>query len=281
MRDQLQARHEGLQVELVAVETSVRYSPKDPERGILGLEKALRAGKVDLVCHPLKEIPVLLPEDLRLVAVPERGNPFDAFVSRNSQLLDELPPGSRVGVSHPRQKVQLKLYRYDLEPMEIHGSVDSRLQQIESHELAGVIISAESLELLGLQERVSEILAPEAMLPAAGQGCIGFLARRDDEASARLARALEDHTTRLEAAAERAFLHRLGANPEIPLGVRASADSVSMIIEGFLGTPDGGASIRDALQGPPVKAEILGAKLGELLLALGPEELYLLVAGQS
>jgi hydroxymethylbilane synthase len=277
IRDQLVAAHSGLEVEILPYESSVHFTSRDPEIYIQELEKALMDEEVDLVVHLLKEIPVHLPAEIRLVGVSERITPFDAFVSEQHFLLDDLPEGATVGVSHLRQKNQLLLYRYDLEPVEIHGSVDSRLQQMRSQSLDGLLISAESLERVGLQSLANEIVSEEYVLPSPGQGCLGFLGRREDADAAELVRVLEDHTSRQEAIAERAFLDRLGGNPEIAIGVHAALDSHSMIVEGVLISADAGSYIRDAIQGPPDVAELLGGKLAELLLALGDEELHKLV----
>ncbi|MBN2171352.1 MAG: hydroxymethylbilane synthase [Candidatus Krumholzibacteriota bacterium] len=274
---ELREENPKLAVEIVPYETGVRYSAEDSESYIQELEEALRRREVDLVVHLLKEIPVRLPEDIQLIGASERINPFDAFVSRDYQLIEELPPGARVGVSHQRQRAQLLLHRYDLEIVELHGSVDSRLQQMESQELAGLILSAESLERLGLQGEAREIVREEILLPAPGQGCLGFLARRGEEDLVELVAPLQDQTSRLETVAERAFLDRLGGNPELPLGVHAACDSYTCIIEGVLATPDSSSFIRDAIQGPRESAELIGTRLAELLLVLGDEELLALV----
>jgi hydroxymethylbilane synthase len=273
LEEQFAELYPELSVEVVACEGSVQYSPDDPEAYVQELEPDLIDGKVDVVVHLLKEIPVRLPEQICLIGVTERITPFDAFVSRDFASLDSLPDGARVGVSHLRQKTQLMLYRYDLEIVEIHGSVDSRLQQMESQNLAGILISAESLERLGMQDQASEIVAEEILLPAPGQGCLGFLARRDREEVAELMVPFVDQTSRLEAIAERAFLDKLGGNPEIALGVRAALYSHSMIVEGVLASSDAGCFIRDAIQGPPDLAATLGSKLAELLLVLGDDKL--------
>ena len=280
-QSQLAALHPELHTEIVAYDAALHFSRENPESYIIELEEALSSREVDIVLHLLKEIPVRLPGQIRLLGVGERLTPFDAFVSDRHFLLDDLPEGASVGVSHLRQKNQLLLYRFDLKPVEIHGSVDSRLQQMRSMELGGLLISAESLERVGLQDQANEIVNEEILLPSPGQGCLGFLGRRDDERAAALVAPLTDHTSRLETIAERAFLDRLGGNPEIAIGVHAALDSHSMIVEGVLITEDASCFIRDAIQGPPDLAEDLGSKLAELLLVLGHEDLQLLVSRLS
>ncbi len=281
LEQQLRSAQPGLSIEVCPYEAAVHFSLEDPEVYIKELEQALMAGEVDVVVHLLKEIPVSLPEEIRLIGVSERITPFDAFVSAEHFLLDELPEGGRVGISHTRQKAQLLLYRFDLEPVEIHGSVDSRLQQMHSLDLDGLLISAESLERVGLQDHANEIITEEIVLPSPGQGCLGFLGRRGEDELDGLLRSVQDQTSRLETVAERSFLGRLGGNPEMAVGAHAACDSHSLIIEGILASEDGSSYIRDAIQGPPEMAEILGAKLAELLLVLGDEELCKLVVDAS
>jgi hydroxymethylbilane synthase len=188
-----------------------------------------------------------------------------------------------VGYTHPRQRAQLLIHLrpLGLELVRLTGSAESRLQQMASRGLDGLIISAESLELVGSQDRACEIIGESVLLPAPGAGCLGFLTRREDPEIEELLEAVEDRTSRLETMAERAFLDRLGGDPELALGARAALDSHSMIVEGIFSNADGSVFIRDAIQGPATAAGELGAKLAELLLALGDEELHRLVAGAS
>lgn len=279
LREQLASAHDGLHIELEAFEPGAAPKSGDPEAHIRALEGPLAKGKVDVVVHLLKEIPVRLPAPIRLVGVTERLTPFDAFVSERYQLIDELPAGARLGFSHLRQRAQLLIHLsgQGVELVRLSGTAETRLQQLSGKSLDGLVISAESLELVGSQERASEIIGESVLLPAPGAGCLGFITRREDPEIEELLRPVEDRTSRLETMAERAFLDRLGGDPELAIGVRAALDSHSMIVEGFLGNPDGTVFIRDAIQGPAAKAGDLGTKLAELLLALGDEELHTLL----
>ncbi|MCP3860746.1 MAG: hypothetical protein GY704_13935, partial [Phycisphaeraceae bacterium] len=220
IRAQLLEHHKDLEVEIVPIETAVHFSPDDPEAAIRELEEALISGEVDVVLHLLREIPVAMPEKIQLIGVSERTTPFDAFVSERFALLDELPDGARVGYSHQRQQSQLLLYRPDFKLVEVHGSVDGRVERMNEHRLAALIVGAENLEHVGRQELANEIISGDIMLPAPGQGCLGFLVRREDHELGRLFEPVGDQTSRFETIAERAFLGHLGGNPEIAVGVR-------------------------------------------------------------
>ena len=157
-----------------------------------------------------------------------------------------------------------------------------RPQQMESQNLAGLILSAASLERLGLQDMVSEMIMGDILLPGPGQGCLGFLGLRDDGRWDKVLGFLEDRTARAETTAERAFLARLGDDQGLPLAALAAMDSESIRMDGYLGASDGINSIRDSVQGDSRFAEELGSKLAiELSLRLGGEGLGGLTSGDS
>ncbi|MDP6418374.1 MAG: hydroxymethylbilane synthase [Candidatus Krumholzibacteria bacterium] len=267
LKDSILESSRDLEVELLSVEAELQYSPEDPESYIKELEEALQARKADLAVHLLKEIPVSLPKKIELKSVSERITPFDAFISDDYTFLDELPEGAKLGVSHSRQSTQLGLFRSDLEFVELHGSVDSRIQQMKSRNLGGLILGAESLERLGMQESVSEMVVGNILLPSPGQGCLGILGLRRNENWNELLETVGDHTSRVETIAERAFLARMGDNPELPVAALAAMDSSELIIEGFVASSDGERSARDIVRGKPKFAEELGNKLALLLTA--------------
>jgi len=267
-----------LKAEIIPIEAEIPLNPEDPEEHIRELENALLEKQADLALHLLMEIPVALPERIELKAVTERRTPYDAFVSGGDFIfLDELPEGASLGVSHARQREQLGLFRPDLRFVNLRGSVDSRLQQMESRKLAGVIIGAASLERLELQDRVSEMIMGDILLPAPGQGCLGLLGLRASKKWDDPLEFLSDATSRLETTAERAFMARLTDSHEAPLAALAAVDSAEIIIEGFLADPDSGRSVRDMVRGPSQFAEELGSKLAlELSLRMGEDGLAML-----
>ena len=54
------------------------------------IEEALAEGRVDLAVHSLKDLPTELPPGFELVAITERVNPRDVFLSVNYDCLDAL-----------------------------------------------------------------------------------------------------------------------------------------------------------------------------------------------
>ncbi len=63
------------------------------------LENALLDRSADIAVHSMKDVPMILPQGLALIATAARDVPLDAFVSNKYAALDELPPGAVVGTS--------------------------------------------------------------------------------------------------------------------------------------------------------------------------------------
>ena len=128
-------------------------------------------------------------EGLILAAVPPRGPTGDAFVSRRHPSFDALPKGATVASSSLRRRAQLKHRRPDLRAVDIRGNVETRLRKLAEQDLDAIILAQAGLERLGLTSSITEILDPEWMLPAVGQGALGLECRTEDAATRRFAAA--------------------------------------------------------------------------------------------
>ena len=138
------------------------------------LEIALQEGRADLAVHSLKDVPMELPEGFELACIMEREDPRDAFVSPRYASLDEVPQGGVIGTSSLRRTVLLRAARPDLRIEPLRGNLDTRLRKLDEGVYDGIVLAAAGLKRLGLGERIRHIFAPDAMLPAAGQGALGI-----------------------------------------------------------------------------------------------------------
>jgi len=170
------------------------------------LEVALSEGRADLAVHSLKDVPMELPEGFILAAVMVREDPRDAFVSPRYASLTELPLGAVVGTSSLRRLVQLKAVRPDLRIEALRGNLDTRLRKLDEGQYDAIILAAAGLKRLGLAERIRAHIAPEQMLPAAGQGALGLEIRATDPALNHAVQTLAHWPTWLACTAERATI---------------------------------------------------------------------------
>jgi hydroxymethylbilane synthase len=236
---------------------------EDKSRFVKEIEEALLAGEVDLAVHSAKDVPGELPDGLSIVGVPERADPRDALCGAAS--LEQLPEGARVGTASLRRQAQLLAARPDLEVSELRGNVDTRLRKLADGQYDGIVLAAAGLARLGRADEGS----PIDLTPAAGQGCLALEARADDEELAQLAAKLTDRDSLVCLTAERAVVTALDATCRTPIAVHARLSDGALVMDAFVGLPDGSVWIRDELEGDPEDPTGLGAELAERLILAG------------
>jgi hydroxymethylbilane synthase len=232
------------------------------------IEQALLDERADLAVHSLKDVTSAFPPGLVLAAVPEREDPRDAWVSPSGLRFGELPRGARVGTSSLRRACQLREGRPDLEVVPLRGNVGTRLRRTEELGLAGAVLALAGLRRLELEGRVTEILPPEVMLPAVGQGALALECRADSPRRPQF-EALEHRATRTTVEAERGFLERLEGGCTVPLAAHAQLEDGRLWIRGLVGAPDGSQVIRGERRGAASEAVALGRDLADELLRRG------------
>ena len=237
------------------------------------LEVALAEGRADIAVHSLKDVPMELPPQFALLTFGEREMPLDAFVSNRFASLEELPAGSLVGTSSLRRECQLRRAFPKLRFRALRGNVNTRLAKLDAGEYEAIILAAAGLRRLGLGDRIRATLPESLTLPAIGQGILGieFLATREDLHA--LLRTFQHEPTALAARAERAFGLVVEGSCEVPVAAFARAEGSQIALEGLLGMPDGSRVVRQRAVGEAAKAEELGTRLGEQLLAAGGREI--------
>lgn len=283
VKSRLEAAHPGLEIQMKIITTrGDRIGdlplPKLGQQGkgifIKELEEEMLAGLIDLAVHSLKDLPTELPEGLHIGAICEREEPRDALVARPGiNSFRELPKGARVGTSSLRRKAQALALRPDLALEPARGNVDTRLRKLDEGLYDAIILAAAGLIRLGQADRATELLSPQIMLPAIGQGALAIETRRDDQAINSLVRALDHAETRLACQAERAFLAGLGGGCLVPIAALASIEGERLKLDGLVASPDGSKVVRGQKSGPMREAETIGKQLAEELLGRGAAEL--------
>jgi hydroxymethylbilane synthase len=237
------------------------------------IEDALLAGTVDVAVHSLKDMPTEIPAGLALVAIPPREDPRDCLVARNSATLATLPPGARVGTSSLRRQAQLRHVRKDLEVVEMRGNVDTRIRRVEEGALDAAVLAYAGIKRLRHEECVTELFAPEVMLPAVGQGALVVEARADDRETCEFLAGFNHPETWIAVTAERAVLATLEGGCQVPLGAWGRIESGRLVLDACVCAVDGSEVVRDRAEGVVTQPAELGVALGEKLLAAGADRL--------
>jgi hydroxymethylbilane synthase len=263
------------------------------------LESALESGAAHLAVHSLKDMPMELPAGFELVAVLDREDPRDAFVSSKWASVAELPLGALVGTSSLRRVAQLLALRPDLRVAPLRGNLDTRLRKLDEGGYDAIVLAAAGLMRLGLGERIRSRFPVDEMIPAAGQGALGLEIRSGQaELHASLASLIAPDAW-LAVHAERAVARVLGGSCSMPLAAFATrGDDGRFTLRAALGDAAVGAALEGAMgqEGPHVSArpllkasetaslpdvaaaEAMGARVAAALLAAGGQH-YLPPAG--
>jgi len=145
------------------------------------LDEALLRREIDIAVHSLKDIPVEgFPEELEIACVVERGDPRDCLVSNRGDLT-ELPEDAVVGASSERRKAEILRLRGGLKIKPLRGNVLTRMEKLDRGEYDAIITAKCALDRLGISERANRVFRISEMLPAAGQGAIAVVKRKDVE----------------------------------------------------------------------------------------------------
>lgn len=226
-----------------AGDTDQRHLTEIGGRGVFvsAVRDALYTAEIDVAVHSLKDLPTAEPDDLEIIAIPEREDTRDVLVGCR---LDDLADGARVGTGAPRRAMQILDWAAShnswLEVVPIRGNVETRIERARAGQVDAVILAAAGLRRLGLlaeseaatddvviNELPAQILDHQVMLPAPGQGALALEIHRSLSIELRrhLA-ALDNSVAHAESLVERGFLAALEAGCTAPVGARAAVTAV-------------------------------------------------------
>ncbi|WP_030409664.1 hydroxymethylbilane synthase [Streptomyces albus] len=255
------------------------------------LRDSLASGEIDFAVHSLKDLPTTQPEGFTLAAVPARADARDVLVGRDGLGFTELVRAAasgkaRIGTGSPRRMAQLHAWArslgLEIETVPIRGNIDTRIGYVRSGELDAVVLAAAGLHRIGrLEAEATELISPDQVLPAPGQGALAVeCAASNAHLAAQLAE-LDDLHTRAAVTAERTLLAALEAGCSAPVG--ALADLLvegqvvtEMRLRGVVGTTDGRTLVQLSTTGPVPASDgdmtafaRMGQELADEMLAKG------------
>ncbi len=237
------------------------------------IDDALLAGHTDLAVHSLKDLPSSLADGLVLAAVPNRETPWDALLGRDGRHLDDLPNDARLGTSSLRRRAQLLAFRPSFRVSELRGNIGTRLRRLDAGEFEGIVLAEAGLRRLGLAGHISQILSPELMVPAVGQGALAVEARADDANMRALASRIDNPAARAATDAEREVARLVGGGCNVPLGALGIPDRASLRLDAVIASSDGRRVVRARATGSVRARFSLARRVASELLAGGGLEI--------
>jgi hydroxymethylbilane synthase len=276
VKDLLLGHHSDLAVDIKIIKTSGDRIQDVPLAKIGGkglfvkeIEEGLLKREVDFAVHSMKDMPIIFPVNLCIACVTKRENPFDALISRNNIKLDDLPKGAKIGTGSLRRMSQLLYYRPDLNLVPLRGNLETRLKKLETEGLDAIILAAAGLIRLGWNNCITEIIPPEILLPAMGQGAVGIETRKNDVDNQILLADMDDEQTHYALDAERALVSQLEGGCNVPIGSFATLNGDQITLRGLVASLDGKTMYKKELTDLKTNAVALGRRMGDELIEMG------------
>jgi hydroxymethylbilane synthase len=276
VKDLLLGHHSDLAVDIKIIKTSGDRIQDVPLAKIGGkglfvkeIEEGLLKREVDFAVHSMKDMPIIFPLNLCIACVTKRENPFDALISRNNIKLDDLPKGAKIGTGSLRRMSQLLYYRPDLNLVPLRGNLETRLKKLETEGLDAIILAAAGLIRLGWKDCITEIIPPEILLPAMGQGAVGIETRKNDVDNQILLADMDDEQTHYALDAERALVSQLEGGCNVPIGSFATLNGDQITLRGLVASLDGKTMYKKELTDLKTNAVALGRRMGDELIEMG------------
>jgi hydroxymethylbilane synthase len=278
----LKSAHPGIEIEIVVVKTTgdvdKRPFAKIGGKGLFTseIEREIGEDRAQIAVHSAKDLTAEIAPGLVIAAVPLRAGAHDVVVggsgSSGEDRLGSLPRGARVGTSSMRRRALLAEMRPDVEAVDLRGNLDTRLRKVAEGEVDAAIIAAAGLERLSELAADAAPLSPDRWVPAPAQGALAVEARAE-RWLLDIVESIDDPAARAEVTLERAFAARLEGGCSVPLGCLAVCDGATLVATGYLGSPDGTASVRDRISGGRHEAEALGKELADAILHAGGDDI--------
>lgn len=244
------------------------------------LETAMMEGSADLAVHSLKDVPMTLPEGFDLVAVTDREDPRDAFVSTKYASLDEMPDGAIVGTASLRRELMVRMNYPHLTVMPIRGNVGTRLRRLDSGEFDALIMASAGFKRLELFDRIRMEIPAEVSLPSPGQGALGIEIRAGRPELHEALSFLNDTNTRACCTAEREVSKALGGSCQVPLAAYAIVKEGKLWLRAIVGNHQKGEAISAQGIGEISEPEKLAHEVLKQLIDQGAEKILQEVLAQ-
>lgn len=239
------------------------------------LEDAMLRGEADMAVHSLKDVPTYIPKGLKLLAVTQRQEQNDVFLSHKYASLESLPQGAVVGTTSLRRRMQLLAQRPDLVVKDLRGNVNTRLRKLQEGQYDAIILAYIGLHRLDLLKTVphTQKLSLDQMIPPMGQAALGLEIVSKNKDLRDIVIRLNDPNTFICTQIEREFISKIGAGCSAPVACNAVIENKEITFRTMIGYPDGTHIMQESMQCGLFEGRGLGTKMAEKMIAQGALEL--------
>jgi hydroxymethylbilane synthase len=235
------------------------------------LEDEMLAGNADLAVHSLKDVPTFIPDGLELVAVTQRQDQSDVFLSHKYANLQDLPLGAVVGTTSLRRRMQLLKERPDLIIKDLRGNVNTRLKKLSEGQYDAIILAWIGLNRLNLLKDIpfTDKLSLDMMIPPMGQASLGIEIVCDNPKVRQIAESLKDEDTFICTQIERDFISKIGAGCSAPVACNAVIDGDNIVFRTMIGFANGKNIMSEKIIVNKFESSKVGVEMADKMIANG------------
>jgi hydroxymethylbilane synthase len=239
------------------------------------LEDEMLAGNANLAVHSLKDVPTYVPDGLELVAVTQRQDQSDVFLSHTYSSLEDLPQGAVVGTTSLRRRMQLLKQRPDLKVKDLRGNVNTRLRKLKEGQYDAIILAFIGLDRLDLLKDIPHVqkLSLDMMIPPMGQAALGIEIISSNELVREVALSLKNEETFICTQIERDFISKIGAGCSAPVACNAVINDNIVTFRTMIGFPDGTNIMQEKIVREVENSSELGLEMAKLMIDNGAIDL--------
>ncbi len=157
------------------------------------VDERVLSGECRVAIHSAKDLPEPLCPGLELVALTRGLDPADVLVLRKGERFEK---GAVVATSSVRREEMVRRVESEVRFVDIRGTIEERLAQMDAGKVDGVVIAEAALIRLGLTH-LNRIRLPGETTPL--QGRLAVLARVGDLAMVEVFNPIHQHQLSLQA----------------------------------------------------------------------------------
>ncbi|HFS67880.1 MAG TPA: hydroxymethylbilane synthase [Flavobacteriia bacterium] len=199
------------------------------------LDIALMENMIDIAVHSLKDVPTILPEKIKQIAVLKRDNPLDILLLKNAEI--NFDQELTIATGSIRRKAQW-LYKYpNHKIVGLRGNVNTRIQKLQENSWNGAIFSHSGLDRINLIPK--NHIQLDWMISAPAQGIISIVALKKNKEMENFMQQFNHKETEIASSIERDFLNELEGGCSAPIGALAKIKNNMVYFTGSLTSPNG------------------------------------------
>lgn len=278
---ELLKHHKNIEIEIKIIKTTGdevidSALSKIGDKGLFTkeIENELLEKKIDIAVHSLKDLQTDFPDGIKLAAVTKRHSNEDVLIAREKNTtIGSIRRHAVIATGSLRRKSQLLHLRPDFMIQDLRGNVPTRIRKFKKSNWDAIILARAGVERLGLEKNISSVISKDELLPAVGQGTLGIQINSKNKELEEMLKPLHDEETNYKILAERALLRTLEGGCQVPVGANAEITGNTLMLDSFIGSPDGVLFLRKKIEGDKKDAEELGKKLATELINAGAKRI--------